>query len=103
MATQIPRGKAREQKVNRARPALKALVVLAFLALGGSLWLLGSWSEVRTASPPSPGSLIAHKEMRPTLSPGMFVGKAARAHEVARRIPGVLDELYCYCECDKHK
>jgi hypothetical protein len=83
--------------------ALKVLMTLVFLGLGGSLLLLNSWSKVPTASPPSSGSLIAHKEMRPTLSPAMFVGKAARAHEIARRIPGVLDELYCYCECDKHK
>lgn len=45
---------------------------------------------------------LARRETRPTLDPQLFVGKARLAHEVAREIPGVLDQLYCYCECDKH-
>ena len=44
----------------------------------------------------------ARRETRPTLDPGRFVGKARLAHQVAREIPGVIDQLYCYCECDKH-
>ena len=31
------------------------------------------------------------------------MGKAAAAHRVAREIPDVLDQLYCYCGCDKHQ
>ena len=50
------------------------------------------------AAAPAP----ARRETRPTLDPARFVGKAARAHQVAREIPDVLDQLYCYCECDKH-
>ena len=42
------------------------------------------------------------RETRPTLDPDRFVGKAALAHRVAREIPDTLDQLYCYCECDKH-
>jgi hypothetical protein len=42
------------------------------------------------------------RETRPTLDPARFVGKAAIGHKVAREIPDVLDQLYCYCECDKH-
>ena len=45
---------------------------------------------------------VARRETRPTLDPGLFVGKAAAAHQVAREIPDVLDQLYCYCQCDKH-
>ena len=44
----------------------------------------------------------ARREARATLDPARFVGKAALAHQVAREIPDVLDQLYCYCECDKH-
>jgi hypothetical protein len=44
----------------------------------------------------------ARRETRPTLDPDRFVGKAREAHRVAREIPDVLDQLYCYCECDKH-
>ena len=50
----------------------------------------------------APGSVRARRETRPTLDPGHFVGKAALAHQIAREIPDVLDQLYCYCECDKH-
>ena len=46
---------------------------------------------------------VARRETRPTLDPARFVGKAALAHQVAREIPGTLDQLYCYCECDKHQ
>ena len=52
-----------------------------------------------------PGMLVpavARRETRPTLDPALFVGKAALAHQVAREIPDVLDQLYCYCYCDKH-
>lgn len=42
------------------------------------------------------------REQRPTLSPSLFTGKAAWAHEIAREIPNVLDQLRCYCGCDKH-
>jgi hypothetical protein len=48
------------------------------------------------------GAIVARRETRPTLDPALFVGKARAAHQVAREIPGVLDRLYCYCECDKH-
>ena len=50
----------------------------------------------------APGTVRARRETRPTLDPARFVGKAALAHRVAREIPDVLDQLYCYCECDKH-
>ncbi|MBI2876545.1 MAG: hypothetical protein HYY20_06660 [Candidatus Tectomicrobia bacterium] len=41
------------------------------------------------------------KETRPTLSPTLFAGKTAMAYQVAREIPEVLDQLYCYCQCQE--
>lgn len=41
-------------------------------------------------------------EMRQTLSPNYFVGKAARAYDAARKIPEVLDKVYCYCKCQEN-
>lgn len=53
-------------------------------------------------SAPTAGAVaMARRETRPTLDPARFVGRAALAHQVARDIPDVLDQLYCYCECDK--
>jgi hypothetical protein len=64
------------------------------------------------APPLSPGGPVlasgtvvtaaARRETRPTLDPALFVGKARFTHQIAREIPDVLDQLYCYCECDKH-
>lgn len=45
---------------------------------------------------------VARQETKPTLDPALFVGKAKLTHQIAREIPDVLDQLYCYCECDKH-
>jgi hypothetical protein len=36
------------------------------------------------------------------LSPALFVGKIETAYQVAQDTPDVLDQLYCYCQCDKH-
>ena len=56
-------------------------------------------SQLTSAAPPV---ARVRRETRPTLDPARFVGKAALAHRVAREIPDTLDQLYCYCECDKH-
>lgn len=46
---------------------------------------------------------VARRETRPTLDSALFVGKAAAGHRVAREMPELLDQLYCYCQCDKHQ
>lgn len=83
-------------------------VLAAVIAVGAGLaWVqstgpAGTAAGGATVSAPAAGSPVARRETRPTLDPARFVGKAARAHQVAREIPDVLDRLYCYCECDKH-
>jgi hypothetical protein len=66
-----------------------------FLAGGGFAWLASSTDKALLRS-----SGLAYREKRPILSPMNFTGKARRAHEVARDIPDVLDQLRCYCRCD---
>ena len=82
---------------------LAALIVTA-VAVG-----LGWRGETTRQAGPGPAvsstatvPAVARRETRPTLDPARFVGKAALAHWVARDVPDVLDQLYCYCECDKH-
>ena len=58
-------------------------------------------SGISSSSAASPTT--SRRETRPTLDPAQFVGKAAAAHRVAREIPDILDQLYCYCACDKHQ
>jgi hypothetical protein len=69
---------------------LRAPLALAFLGI-----FPGSRAIAEAA-------VAARRETRPTLDPARFVGKARVSHQVARDIPDVLDQLYCYCACDKH-
>jgi hypothetical protein len=74
-------------------------VVILGVAYG---WRAEAPRESGSAPPPAPTRAVVRRETRPTLDSARFVGKAAQAHQVAREIPDVLDQLYCYCECDKH-
>mgnify|MGYP001565355459 CR=1 FL=1 len=41
-------------------------------------------------------------EKKPILSPDMFKGKTAYTYQIAKEIPKVLDNIYCYCNCQMH-
>jgi len=84
--------------------AALVLIVMAGVLLAGRL--LSPPPQAATGGPAwaqnSTVQAAARRETRPTLDPALFVGKARLAHQVARQIPDTLDQLYCYCECDKH-
>ena len=87
--------------------ALIGIVGIVFVVawLGQSRAPVGTPEAPTVSSGPSSAPAVpalARRETRPTLDPARFVGKAALAHQVAREIPDVLDQLYCYCYCDKH-
>ncbi len=101
----------------RGRPAPSSGRALRYWIPGaGVVLVVGgivlAWRAQTPAPPGAPGGpplsavqavpAVARRETRPTLDPALFVGKAALAHRVAREIPDTLDQLYCYCECDKH-
>jgi len=67
---------------------------------GGLAWRRWAMSKDQPGLP-SATSGVRRRETRPTLEPARFTGKAARAHRVAREIPDVLDQLHCYCGCDR--
>jgi hypothetical protein len=99
-----------ERQVPRGRPRVPRLAWLALLgAVSLSLGVALAWRGAEPpatpaiSSPQAGGPTVARRERRPTLDPAQFVGKAATAHRVAREIPEVLDQLYCYCGCDKHQ
>lgn len=77
-----------------------------WMALLVALLLLISMFWARPASTAAPGnadtSQYIRREKKPVLSPALFVGQTARAYRIAQEIPDVLDQLYCYCECDRH-
>ncbi len=89
-------------KKGGGRFPLKVLIVLAVLGVAGGFFFFRSGSEGPKGSKVAARGALVRKETRPTLSPSLFVGKVAWAYEVAREIPEVLDQLYCYCYCDKH-
>ena len=79
-------------------------------ALGFMVFLVGVLAAVYWATKPE-GTSAARSvapafgqliETRTPLSPARFIGKAARAYEVAAEIPKVLDSLFCYCYCKKN-
>lgn len=92
-----------KQRPGGGRRGAKVLMTLAVLVIAGGLFLLKSGFEVLPGSKGITKGVIVRRETRPTLSPARFVGKAAHAHEIAQEIPDVLDQLYCYCACDKHQ
>jgi len=98
------------RQVPRSRRGIRryswlALLVPVSLSLGVALVWRGAEPPAIPviSSPQAERPITARRETRPTLDPAKFVGKAAAAHRVAREIPEVLDQLYCYCGCDKHE
>ncbi|MBI2528396.1 MAG: hypothetical protein HYV93_20740 [Candidatus Rokubacteria bacterium] len=89
----------------RSRLVGAIVAAVAVAALAAAVWRPDA-SPARADGPAlargAPAAVVARRETRPTLEPARFVGKARTAHQVARDIPDVLDQLYCYCECDKH-
>jgi len=70
---------------------------------------LFAWGWVGTRAPsrfsnsePKASSGYVRRETKTPLAPALFVGKTAMAYQVAQEIPDILDQLYCYCECDRH-
>ena len=70
---------------------------------------LFAWGWVGTREPsrfsnsePKASSGYVRRETKTPLAPALFVGKTAMAYQVAQEIPDILDQLYCYCECDRH-
>lgn len=92
--------KQRSEAVSRRRVLAAAVIGLPVIVGGGLLWR--SWgSSQALGTPARSGNGIRRREIRPVLDPERFTGKAATAHRVAREIPDVLDQLRCYCGCDR--
>jgi hypothetical protein len=41
------------------------------------------------------------RQLRRTVDPSQFFGKAREAYQVAKKIPATLAQLPCYCHCDQ--
>ena len=101
-------GKRRgEKKIQQRLRKRKTRWIVAVAALSAVGWF--AWKEVGTkdasrlsSGDPAASASYVRRETGSPLSPALFVGKTAVAYQVAQEIPSVLDQLYCYCECDRH-
>lgn len=94
MASKAKRSKTEQKKGG----GLTAIVIVAILGLGlgfvGYRIMFNQGKDSAYVRYRVPGG-----EHRPTLDPTLFSGSVARAYQVAREIPEVLDQLYCHCNC----
>ena len=83
-------------------PGLRVASLVIAVALTGGVWMYTTSSSRSLNHEPKAASAYVRRETKIPLSPALFVGKIETAYQVAHDMPGVLDQLYCYCECDKH-
>lgn len=88
-----------ERKGGSGGNARWPLVLLGALVVGVGSYAFFTAPALFTKSPAGVRHRVPGGERRPTLSPALFGGVVARAYQIAREIPEVLDELYCYCFC----
>jgi hypothetical protein len=83
------------------RQALSMLAIVGLGSLGGGLAWRAARPAARAGNTAASGA-VPRQELRPTLEPAPFTGKARRAYEVAQQMPALLDRLKCYCRCDPY-
>ncbi|MBI5681599.1 MAG: hypothetical protein HZC45_00235 [Deltaproteobacteria bacterium] len=76
------------------------IILLALIGFGGgyffSVYLTDKDGDITDIA------LLRGGETSPTLSPVKFTGRTAKAYQIAKEIPEVLDSLYCYCRCKEN-
>jgi len=100
---------SKKKKVNKGanltrgkKTGLRFASLLVAVALIVAAWVYANNASRWANSQPKDGGAYVRRETKPTLSPALFVGQTERAYQVAQDISDVIDQLYCYCECDKH-
>ncbi len=71
------------------------LICVPVLLVAGYV-LLTPGSDVKASVPVPPGG-----ETRRVINPGNFMGEAGVAYAAAMSFPKVMDQVYCYCQCDR--
>jgi hypothetical protein len=83
-------------------PGLRVASLVIGIALIVGAWVYAN-NPSRSSNPqPKEGSAYVRRETKTPLSPALFVGKTEKAYQVVAEISDAIDQLYCYCECDKH-
>lgn len=89
------------------KPKKMSKYTVSALAVGVALIIFGGYFMTQKEKQQKPipertnlkKATFRFREKRSTLSPQRFTGKVREAYQVARAIPEVLDQLYCYCRC----
>jgi hypothetical protein len=84
---------------DRAFSRRQFVAVPLVLALSGMRWPFGYSGKHRGAKHPDPRPGITAEKVLPA-SHFSEKPRAAKAYDMAREIPEVLDGLHCHCECD---
>ncbi len=91
--------KASKDPVKKQSPVIwvvaGVIAIVAVLAFTGNLPFTGSEAEAGKSFN------LKGKETRPLLDPALFTGQTRRAYEVAHNYSEYLDEVFCYCYCDR--
>ena len=93
--------KEAEIKRKRSLGGTSLVIALALVVLVSAWVYTKGPGRSSNGEPKAPGDYV-RRETKTLLTPALFVGKTAMAYQVAQEIPDILDQLYCYCECDKH-
>ena len=84
---------------------LRIIMFVAILIAVGGYFFYNKSNRTQAAYSPAktPKDIEALKggEIRATLSPALFVGKVAKAYNLAKQNRELLDSIYCYCNCKK--
>jgi hypothetical protein len=96
------RGNKGKEHAGGKRRGLRVASLVIALVLTGGAWMYTTNSSRSLNHEPKAASAYVRRETKIPLSPALFVGKIETAYQVAHDMPDVLDQLYCYCECDKH-
>jgi len=88
--------KGKKSKEKGFKKTLIAVILALVVAGGVAAGILLSGGK------PSDYGVALGGEYRDTMSPGRFTGKTAKAYWVAKQIPEILDNVYCYCHCQEN-
>jgi hypothetical protein len=84
----------------------RIFMVLVILVLGLAV-IVAEYSRCRAQETDSKAfkrlkeeSINSKTGLPTTLDPSLFKGKAKMAYEVARKIPEILVQMPCFCECE---
>ena len=95
-------GNKGKKQAGKKRGGLWIASLVVALALSVGTWVYTESPSRSLDNEPKAASAYVRRETKIPLSPALFVGKIETAYQVAHDMPDVLDQLYCYCECDQH-